>query len=162
MWAYEGPTSCRRRPTDRGLTFLRKRRRRGSATRITPIALATPTDPKRLLAFTKTCGSVTCARNWRLALNAQAGKVALHTTRSRSACCATSSWREARSIKKRAQHKVPLFSSVARLKNTGISVRGLGSAPATHAESRQYAVGQDPPNQWSSDTVNGGNLVETR
>src|SRR5271166_4742149 len=48
----------------------------------------------RTLAFTKTCGSVTCARNWRFVLNAQTGKTALHTTRSRSACCAASSWRE--------------------------------------------------------------------
>src|SRR5271165_4903829 len=46
-------------------------------------------------AFTKTCGSVTCARNWRFVLNAQTGKTALHTTRSRSACCAASSWRDA-------------------------------------------------------------------
>src|SRR5208283_3270245 len=46
-------------------------------------------------AFTKTCGSVTCARNWRFVLNAQTGKTALHTTRSRSACCAVSSWRDA-------------------------------------------------------------------
>src|SRR5271166_6645212 len=34
------------------------------------------------------------SRNWRLVLNAQTGKTALHTTRSRSACCAASSWRE--------------------------------------------------------------------
>src|SRR5208283_4280920 len=48
----------------------------------------------RTLAFTKTCGSVTCARNWRFVLNAQTGKTALHTTRSRSARCAANSWRE--------------------------------------------------------------------
>ena len=48
---------------------------------------------KSYLAFTNTCGFVTCARNWRLGLNAQAGKVTIHTTRSSSTCCATSSWR---------------------------------------------------------------------
>ena len=36
---------------------------------------------------------MTCARNWRPVLDAQIGKVAFHTTRWRSACCAASSWR---------------------------------------------------------------------
>ena len=46
-----------------------------------------------LLAFTNTCGFVTCARKWRLVLNTRAENVALPTTRSNSTCCAASSWR---------------------------------------------------------------------
>src|SRR5271167_2032614 len=50
---------------------------------------------KSKLAFTNTCGFVTCARKWRLVLNTRAENVALPTTRSNSTCCAASSWRAA-------------------------------------------------------------------
>jgi Transmembrane secretion effector len=49
--------------------------------------------PVRQLAFTRACGSVTCARHWRLVLQCTSDRVAFRTIPSYSACYAASSWR---------------------------------------------------------------------
>src|SRR5208282_5566812 len=59
-----------------------------------PLQYARADQNSQFLAqVTNACGFVTCARNWRLALDARVGKVALYVTCSRSAYYATSSWR---------------------------------------------------------------------
>src|SRR6266478_1944424 len=74
------------------------------------------------------------ARNWRLVLSAQAGKVALRTTRSRSACCAASSWRDRIIAKKKDSIYLPGKRSVRPL-------GGFTGRTAEYAEAKTAYIG---------------------